>query len=358
MTTDLECFRATVEHRRPPRVLYYAGFTPDLKRRIREHIGCDDIAAHYGLWQRRHPDVGRRAGAQPPDYSPYWADVQLPEGTYINGVGVAMAPGSMYHFRRYLSPLENARSLSDIESYPLEDPSDWLTDHLSAEVEAAHAEGLVAEGWVGHMYETAWQIRGYEQFLMDMVERPSWAECLLERLAARNAVRAEAFARAGADLIRCGDDVANQRSLMFSPDMWRRMIHSRWSRIWRRVKEIHPCAVVWYHSDGNVAPIVGELVEDGLDILNPLQPECLDVDGIHRRYGHRLSFDGLMGTQSTMPHGSPDDVRRRVRDVLDRYGCDGGVIISPTHVLEPEVPLANIDALFAACRDYGSAGDV
>ncbi len=355
MASDLECFRATVEHRRPPRVLYHAGFTPDLQRRVREHIGCDDIAAHYGFWRRRSLDIPRRPDAPRPDYSSYWRDADLPEGTEITGFGVALAPGSMYHFRRYISPLAGARSLSDIEDYPLDGPENWLTDHLQAEVEAAHADGQVAEGWVGHMYETAWQIRGYEQFLMDMIERPSWAECLLGRLAEQNAARAEAFARAGADLIRCGDDVANQKSLMFSPDMWRRMIHSRWSAIWRRVKEIHPSAVLWYHSDGNVGAIVGDLVEAGLNILNPLQPECLDVDEIHRRYGHRLSFDGLIGTQSTMPHGSPEDVRRRVREVLDRYGRDGGVVISPTHVLEPEVPLENIDALCGACGAFGAS---
>lgn len=353
MATDLECFRATVAHHRPSRVLYYAGFTPDLERRVREHIGCDDISAHYGLWRRRSIDIQRRPDAERPDYSSYWQDTDLPDGTYINDFGVAMAPGSMYHFRRYISPLINASSLSDIENYPLEDPSNWLIDHMAAEVAAAHDDGLVVEGWVGHMYETAWQIRGYEQFLMDMIERPSWAECLLERLAWRNAARAEAFARAGADLIRCGDDVANQKSLMFSPEMWRRMIHARWARIWKLAKEIHPSAVLWYHSDGNLEPIVGELIEAGLDMLNPLQPECLDVERIHRRYGGRLSFDGLIGTQSTMPHGSEEDVRRRVRDVLNTYGRDGGVVISPTHVLEPEVPLANIDALFAACREFG-----
>jgi uroporphyrinogen decarboxylase len=356
VASDLECFRATVAHERPDRVLYHAGFTPDLKRRVVEHIGTDDIAAHYGMWRRRWLDLRRRPGATRPDYSRYWAGADLPEGTEISPLGVALVPGSMYHFQRHVSPLAGAKSLSDIENYPLPDPADWQADHLAGEVRAAHEQGLPTDGWIGHMYENAWQIRGYEPFLMDMIERPSWAECLLERLAERNLVRAEAFARAGVDLIRCGDDVANQNAMMFSPDLWRRMIHSRWARIWHRVKEIHPSAVLWYHSDGDLGAVVGELVEAGLNVLNPLQPECLDVDAIHRRYGDRLTFDGLIGTQSTMPHGSPEQVRHRVRDVLDRYGRDGRVIISPTHVLEPEVPLENIDALFAACREFGAAG--
>ena len=167
-------------------------------------------------------------------------------------------------------------------------------------------------------------------------------------------MRAVAFAKAGADMLTTGDDVASQKALMFAPDTWRRLIHSRWAKVWRAIKEIRSEARIWYHSDGNIGAIVPELVEAGLDILNPLQPECLDVDAIHRRFGGRLSFDGTIGTQSTMPWGSPKDVRARVRQVITKYGRKGGLIISPTHVLEPEVPLANIDALFAACREFGT----
>jgi uroporphyrinogen decarboxylase len=78
------------------------------------------------------------------------------------------------------------------------------------------------------------------------------------------------------------------------------------------------------------------------------------VDEIHRRFGRRLTLDGCIGTQSTMPWGTPDDVRRRVKECIDKYGRDGGLMLAPTHVLEPEVPLANIDAFADACRRYGT----
>lgn len=354
MTTDLEAFRATTAHRRPGRVLYSAGFTPDLRRRVVEHVGTEDVAGHYGFFEPVGLSGRRPEGQQRPDYSPYWAGEELPEGTTFDEMGVAMVPSGFYHFWGYVSPLRNAASLAEIEHYPLEDLSGWDFSPLAGQVAAAHAEGRVAVGWVGHMYETAWQIRGYEQFLLDTVERPAWAECLLERLYQQNRVRAVAFARAGADLIFCGDDVANQKSLMFAPETWRRLIHSRWAEIWRTVKEIHPAARIKYHSDGNVMAVIPELIDAGLDILNPLQPECLDLDEVHRLYGKRLTFDGTIGTQSTMPWGSADDVRARVREVIGKYGREGGLIIAPTHVLEPEVPLANIDALFEACREYGT----
>jgi uroporphyrinogen decarboxylase len=224
---------------------------------------------------------------------------------------------------------------------------------MAAEVEQAHADGHAVTAWAGHMYESAWQIRGYEQFLMDTIERPAWAECLLERIFRNNLIAARAAAKAGVDKIGTGDDVANQNALMFSKDTWRKLIHSRWSKVWSEIKSISPETCIWYHSDGNIADIVPDMVEAGLDILNPLQPECLDVDAIYGEYGGRLTFDGCIGTQSTMPWGTPDDVRVRVKEVIEKYGRNGGLFISPTHVLEPEVPLENIDAYFDACREYG-----
>jgi len=354
MATDLECFRATVEHRTPPRILYTAGFVEDLHRRVVEHIGTNDIGGHYGFTQCVGLDLKRPEGLPPLDYASYWQDEDLPEGTTINGNGVAQVPSGFYHFWGYISPLRNATSLKEIEDYPLDDLSTWDDSHLAGLVQQAHDTGRIASGWVGHMYETAWQIRGYEPFLLDTIERPAWAGCLLERLWEQNMVRATAFARAGADWIRTGDDVANQNALMFAPATWRSLILSRWAKVYRAIKDIHPAAQIWYHSDGNIMDIIPEMVDAGLDILNPLQPECLDVDEVHRRFGGRLSFDGCIGTQSTMPWGTPDEVKARVKECIDRYGRHGGLMLAPTHVLEPEVPLANIDALVEACREYGT----
>ncbi len=354
MTTDLQAFRDTTAHRQPGRILYYGGFTPGIRERVIEHIGTEDIGGHYGFWQTGYAHLRAPEGLAPLDFSKYWADEDLPEGATINGAGVASVPGSSFHFNRMISPLRNATSLREIEEYPMHDPTDWDRSGMVAEVEAAHAAGKIAVGGVGHMYETAWQIRGYEQFLMDTIERPAWAECLLERLFQGNLVRATAMAEAGVDLFTCGDDVASQNAMMFQPDTWRKLIGSRWKTLWQTVKSIHPEIRIKYHSDGNVTAIIPELIDAGLDILNPVQPECLDTDEVHRLYGDRLSFDGCIGTQSTMPWGSVDDVRDRVKEVIDKYGRNGGLIIAPTHVLEPEVPLANIDALFETCREYGS----
>ena len=352
--TDLESFRATVEHRRPGRILAHAGFTADLHRRVIAHAGTEDLVAHYNMGDFGGLRIPRPEGLPKPDYSVYWENEDLPEGTTFDDAGVAMAPSGTYHFWGYISPLRNATKLSELENYPIEDIRGWDVSSLKDQVAQRHAEGKIAGGGLGHIYETAWQIRGYEQFLIDMIERPAWAECMLEKLKQRNMLKAIALAEAGADLITSGDDVANQKAMMFAPDLWRKMMLSRWKEIWQTIKSINPNCKINYHSDGNVIEIVGDLIEAGLDILNPLQPECLDIDAVHRRYGDRLTFDGCIGTQSTMPWGTPEGVRARVKEVIEKYGQNGGLFIKPTHVLEPEVPLENIDALFEACQEYGT----
>ena len=354
MATDLENFKATMAFRQPDRILYHGSFVADLHRRVIEHIGTEDIAGHYGFGQSSHVGLRRPEGLPALNHSRYWENEELPEGTNINGIGVAVVPAGFYHFFGYISPLRNATSLKEIEEYPMEDLSQWDDSHMAAAVEEAHAGGRYVIAGIGHIYENAWQIRGYEEFLIDTIERPAWAEAMLDHLARQNMIKCTAAARAGADCLHCGDDVANQGALMFSKDTWKKLMLSRWAKIWAASREIKPDIHIFYHSDGNIMSIVEELVDAGVDILNPLQPECLDIDEVVRRVGDRAALDGTIGTQSTMPWGSPDDVRRRVKEVIDKYGRNGGLFIAPTHVLEPEVPLENIDALFEACQEYGT----
>ncbi len=348
--TDLEVFRATFCGHRPDRILYRTDFTPDLHRRLVEHTGTEDLAGHFGFFQPVSTGPAAPATYKPFDYSVYYADETLPEGTTINDAGVAMIPSGFYHFWGYHSPLRNATSLEQIEQYPFPDHADFSTDHMAGEVAKAHAAGKVAVTWVGHMYETAWQIRGYEQFLMDMIDQPAWAECMLDKMAARNMLVAVAAAKAGVDCVYCGDDVANQNAMMFSVPMWRSFMLARWQKVWSAIKAIKPDIHIWYHSDGNILPIIPELRQAGVTIFNPMQPECLDVPAI-RREQPDLNMDGTIGTQSTMPWGKPDDVRRVVKENIRTLGANGRLMLSPTHILEPEVPIANIEAFARACRE-------
>jgi uroporphyrinogen decarboxylase len=247
--------------------------------------------------------------------------------------------------------------MEEIEAYPYYHPPIPDDAAMRAAVEAAHADGRVTVCSIGHIYEIAWQIRGYEEFLMDMISEPDRAEIILETIAQDNIRRAEAGARAGVDFIRTGDDVANQNTLMFRKDMWQRFIKSRWARVYEAARRIKPDIEIWYHSDGNITDIIPELIDIGVTILNPVQPECMDIHEIKRRYGDKLVLDGTIGTQTTMPFGTTDEVRRTVRSRVRDLGRDGALILSPTHVLEPEVPVENVMAFLETSREPAQFSD-
>ena len=354
--TELERYLATVEHRRPDRLLFHLSFTPGLEKKVRAAEGLDekaDISAHFGAFRPFSVGLRPPPDYREPDWSVYFGDMEIPPGSWYDRNGCLHIPGSEHHFTRYVSPLRNARSWRDLEDYPWPNWATWDTGHFERAVRAAHAEGRMARVCCTHMYEESWQVRGYEQFLEDMLLRPDWAHFILDRFKERNLLIARAAARAGADELYTGDDVANQVTLMFSIHHWREFIKAKWAEVYAAARAINPNIRIWYHSDGNINPILPELIEIGVNILNPLQPECLDVEEVKRQWGHRIVMDGTIGTQTTMPFGTPEDVRACVARRVQTLGQDGALILSPTHVLEPEVPIENVRAFVEACKQYG-----
>lgn len=354
--TQLDCFKATVAHEPHEGLLFKASFTPECERKLRQYLSLNaetDLKNYFNIFTPRGVSLQAPDALDKADCSEYFKDVDIPESAFINGLGVLEIPGSLYHFTQYISPLRNATKFDEIESFPYPSLEGYSDEGMAEKVEDAHANQKVATLSIGHMYENAWQIRGYTQFLMDMVERPEWCEYILDRMTECNIIKARAAAIAGVDLLHSGDDVANQRALMFSPPQWRRFIKSRWEKVYSEARRIKPDIQIWYHSDGDISEIIPELIEIGVTILNPVQPECLDPFEIKKLYGDRLVIDGAIGTQTTMPFGTPDDVRRTVRDYATGLGSDGAYIASPTHTLEPEVAPENILAFVETAKEFG-----
>ncbi|MFW6118786.1 MAG: uroporphyrinogen decarboxylase family protein [Planctomycetota bacterium] len=345
--TQLERFRAFLAREEPDRPLRYAHYTPPMLDRMRDYLDGEDPDECF------RPDDGAHVGLrppedyEPPDFTPWYDEGVDPD--QIDDIGVWRRKGTFYHFTHRESPLRDAQSLEEIEDFPIETQDGWRENHMAEQVERFHAEGLYVMTGGGHIYEDSWQIRGYQQFLEDLMLRPEWAESILDRITRRNTNRAEAAARAGVDMLQTGDDIANQQAMMFNPDLWRRVLKSRWQRVYRAARRINPEIAIWYHSDGNITEVIDDLIEIGVTVLNPLQPECIDVEGVCRRYGDRLLFDGTIGTQSTFPWGDPEEMRRTVRRRREVFGSR--LMLSPTHVLEPEVPPENVVAFYEAAGE-------
>ncbi len=326
--------------------------TTRLLDEFEERHGTRDIAEFYDFDFRR---VGIGPSRVELDVQRYYEGRELKPGTYFDANGTAHEPGSVEHFTHYVSPLAGRDTpLEEIENYQLNDrDAAYRYEGLEKRINDIHSRGLAVFAGVGHIFETAWQIRGMEDMLMDFYEAPEKAHCLHERICRQNEVMAERFARAGADIILYGDDVGTQTGMMMSPEIWREFLRPRLAREIRAAKRVNPEVLAWYHSDGDITSIIPELIEAGVDILNPIQPECVDPVALKREYGDRLAFWGTIGTQTTMPFGTPEDVRTAVREMIEKVGFDGGLVLAPTHVLEPEVPWENIEAFVDACREYG-----
>jgi len=355
--TQRELFQATVNHKKEDGILFYAYFIGEAVSKIREHYHIPDDQSPQEFF-----DMYRPCGIKPKltdnlpkyDYSAYYEDIEIPEKSEIAYDGVLHIQGSTHHFSRMISPLRNASTLADLESFPWDflDPENYSAEHMKTEIEAVQSKGLVAFSSIGRFYENAWQYRGYEELLMDMLADPDMADFIFDKLFAYNMFAAKAAANAGADYVTSGDDVANQNNMMFSLDTWRYFQKSRWSKIYAEVKRINPNIKIWYHSDGNITDILDDLVEIGVDIINPIQPECMDPFEVKKRYGDKITIDGAIGTQTVLPFGSPADVCKAVKEAVDILGANGGYILSPSHFVEPEVPVENIDAFVKTARQY------
>jgi uroporphyrinogen decarboxylase len=151
-----------------------------------------------------------------------------------------------------------------------------------------------------------------------------------------------------------GDDLGMQRSIMMSKEMYRTWLKPRLKKVIDAARSAKPDIIIQYHSCGYILPLIGDLIEAGVDVLNPIQPECMDVGEVLREFAGRLSFNGTIGTQTTMPFATPAEVRDTVRRNLALAGPRGGLLCCPTHVLEPEVPWENIEAYVEACREWRS----
>ena len=136
--------------------------------------------------------------------------------------------------------------------------------------------------------------------------------------------------------------------MILSPEVWRKWLKPRLRRAIQAAKQVNPDVICYYHSDGNIEAVVPDLIETGVEILNPIQPECMDPLAIKKRYGKELTLWGTIGTQRLMPFGTPREVKSTVESMIRELGYNGGLVIAPTHILEPEVPWENILALVDA----------
>jgi uroporphyrinogen decarboxylase len=236
----------------------------------------------------------------------------------------------------------------DLSGYVFPDPlAPYRFEHLPkwCETNRAHYRAL----WIGDLWERATFMRGMEALLLDVALNRAFVEGLLRSIA-DYVLRTEEtlLARFEFDAIAVSDDYGAQRAMVLSPADWRRLIKPLLAEIYGLAKR--KGRAVFHHSCGNIRPIIGEMIDIGLDILHPIQPEAMDVLELKKAFGRRLTFCGGVRTQDLLPRGTPAQVRQEVRKLKEKMGRGGGYILEPGIIIQADVPLQNIVALIEEAR--------
>jgi uroporphyrinogen decarboxylase len=347
----LTAMRRTAKPDRAPFEISWGAFTPGLMNVYRERTGSTLDPAEYFDFDTRL--VNLAPTIKKTDFRKYFAG-ELPPDVIWDEWGYGAVRGSLEHFLEYrYHPLSASTSAEQILDFDWPDvDADYRFDGVEKATRSFQNRGYAVTGELYMtIFETAWLMRRMENLLLDFFQHEEIAHALCETITGIRIRQARKYAEIGVDVLRLGDDVATQKGPMMSVELYRKYLKDRMRRIIRAAKEVKPDLLVFMHSDGSVIDFIPEYIDIGVDILNPVQPECNDLKEIGRRYGDRLSFWGGIGTQTTMPYGSPLNIQSKVREVKEQLGISGGLLLAPSHILEPDVPWENVIAFVDAARN-------
>jgi uroporphyrinogen decarboxylase len=252
-------------------------------------------------------------------------------------------------------------TIEDLAEYPFpngNDPTRFTGVREKARQLRAETPYAISTGIGGVVYEICWYMRGLERWFTDMIENPAFCEALLDKTLEFWMNYYDSFLAEIGDLIdvvMIGDDVGGQSGLLFSPHFYRKIVKPRQKKLVQYVKSL-TSAKIWYHTCGSVTRLIPDLLDNGIDILNPVQisAENMDPQELKARHGDRLAFwGGGIDTQHVLPFASPGEVRGHVRRNLEIFKPGGGYVFNNVHNIQAGVPAENIVALFDAAYEFG-----
>ncbi|MEK7765812.1 MAG: uroporphyrinogen decarboxylase family protein, partial [bacterium] len=320
--------------------------TEEMTAKLRAALGVADDEA---LWKAL--DIDRA------HYT--WPDLHDPLAGHRNGADVwgmthrriEYAHGAGAYDEIAVAPLETLETVRDIEAYAWPDPTWWTCEHVAERAQARSAWPVFGGSYEPFYLYT--QMRGQERSMEDLADNGAFLEAALERIFAIHydlVERTLVAGRGAIDFIYIAEDLGSQDSLLMSPATFRKFLKPRMKQM---IALVHKHgALAFHHDDGAIAALIPDLLEVGIDILNPVQWRCAGMDRarLKRDFGSRVAFHGAMDNQHTLPFGTVEDVRREVRENAAILGAGGGYILAPCHNLQPITPVENVLAMYDEAR--------
>jgi uroporphyrinogen decarboxylase len=344
-------------HREPDRVPFDFWAVPEVWAKLRLALGAQDSTSGDEAVLRLLGIDGRMVA---PHYVGTKAR-ELPDGTLTDAWGThrRRIANEYSTYEEYAShPLAEAETVADVLNWDWADPDDWDTSGVRQQCGRLNASVRHHVRYeVGGIFEWSWALRGFERFLLDLVENPDVACAIMDRFTdiyIENTLRVIEAAGGLLDMVYTYDDVGIQNGLLMSPRMWRKYVLPRHQRLNQAIRAARYPVKIMYHSCGAVFPLIGAFVDEmDIDVLNPLQPRAagMDLARIKAEFGDRLSFHGAIDIQRTLPHASPDEVQAEVSERCQILGRGGGYICTSAHYIQADTPVENIVALYTAPRE-------
>lgn len=328
----------TLDFKQPSECPYYIWVDDDVVPLLAEHFAEDQFVAAKGA-----PTTFAGSYTAMTEITAQLIEDQ--GECYVDDYGVTFRRGSALHVERPALP---EPTLAGYE-FP-----DLTTDRHFADLDGwidAHIERfrIVQLGML--FFERAWGMRRMDEFFMDMHLHPRFAEDLLDGLeTVCHAVIDRLLADYGdrIDAIGVSNDCGTQENLMISPESWRRFLKPGLRRIVSHIRQ--GSKVAYLHSCGHITPVIPDLIEIGVNMLQPIQPEAMDIFDLKRRFGQQICLVGGIGTQELLPYGKPDQIRAQVARCRAEMGNAGGYIMAPAKAIMPGVPVENAVALIEAMQ--------
>ena len=339
--TPRDIVRAQIEHRETEVIPYTLGFEGDVAERLDQHYGGTAWRQHLSPYIRRAISVDRRRA------------VEVEAGINRDLFGTTWRLDRRpFHLETPGMPEPSFDGVSWPTARDFVDP-DFVAQGCEGVRRNAGYFTTIGLGW--GLWECSWGIRGFENALMDAATEPDFFEELLDRLTQLYLDQLELCRDIPADGIMFGDDWGDQRGVMIGPDRWRRFLKPRYAQIYQAAHD--QGKLVLSHCCGSIADIIPDAIEIRLDVLESVQPEAAGMNPyqLKRRYGDRLTFWGGLGSQSTIPFGTPAAIRAEVDRLRAEMGRGGGYILAPAKGLQPETPTENAAAVVEAFTGWGGA---
>jgi uroporphyrinogen decarboxylase len=332
--TPRERVLAALDHRQPDAVPYHVTFTAPARDALARHYGDPDFEMGLGnclsILRTRVPyrDLEGLPGVQEDEFGVRWdRTVDTDIGTVCN----------------------TAVTKETLKEYRFPDPADPRRFANFPDTLRNRGERFAVASLAFTMFERAWTLVGMETLLMAMMDDPAFAHGLFDRILEYDLAVTRAALSWDVDGMRFGDDWGQQRGLIMGPVLWRKYIGPRVAQLYGLVKARGK--KVFIHSCGQIGELFPDLIDAGVDVFNPFQPEVMDVDAAKRRYGSRLSFFGGISTQKTLPYGTEAQVREEVKRLLEKIGKGGGYIAAPAHDVPKDSKPENVAAMLDELRN-------